>query len=78
LRLFAAIPVSAAARKEKDMNEVDGVEKQACCGGPAPKEADACCVKDADAKAAGETGCGCGVPKTGEPRAPVAASSCCG
>jgi len=33
----------------------------ACCGGPAPKEADACCVKDADAKAAGQTGCGCGV-----------------
>ena len=31
-----------------------------CCGGPAPKETDACCVKDADAKAAGESGCGCG------------------
>jgi hypothetical protein len=31
-----------------------------CCGGPAPVEVDACCVKDADAKALGETGCGCG------------------
>lgn len=31
----------------------------ACCGGPAPKEVDACCVKDADAKAAGASGCGC-------------------
>jgi hypothetical protein len=31
----------------------------ACCGGPAPKEVDACCVKDADAKAAGTSGCGC-------------------
>jgi len=30
-----------------------------CCGGPAPSGVDACCVKDADAKAAGEGGCGC-------------------
>ena len=32
----------------------------ACCGGPASAEVDACCVADADAKAAGESGCGCG------------------
>lgn len=32
---------------------------ESCCGGPAPAGADACCVKDADAKAAGEAGCGC-------------------
>jgi flavin-dependent dehydrogenase len=32
---------------------------QACCGGPAPAEADACCQQDADAKAAGAKGCGC-------------------
>jgi len=31
----------------------------ACCGGPAPVQADACCQKDADAKAAGGKGCGC-------------------
>ena len=31
----------------------------ACCGGPAPKAVDACCVKDADAKTAGKSGCGC-------------------
>ena len=31
-----------------------------CCGGPAPQGVDACCVKDADAKSAGEEGCGCG------------------
>jgi thioredoxin reductase len=30
-----------------------------CCGGPAPPGADACCVADADAKAAGQAGCGC-------------------
>ena len=31
-----------------------------CCGGPAPAATDACCVKDAQAKQAGEAGCGCG------------------
>lgn len=31
-----------------------------CCGGPAPAEADACCVADAVAKQEGKTGCGCG------------------
>jgi NADPH-dependent 2,4-dienoyl-CoA reductase/sulfur reductase-like enzyme len=31
-----------------------------CCGGPPPASApDACCVKDAEAKAAGTRGCGC-------------------
>ena len=30
-----------------------------CCGGPAPAGVDACCVKDAEIKAAGGTGCGC-------------------
>lgn len=30
-----------------------------CCGGPAPVEANACCVADAEAKAAGKSGCGC-------------------
>jgi|GEM_PF-3933300 len=30
-----------------------------CCGGPATNNADACCVKDAQAKAAGKAGCGC-------------------
>jgi hypothetical protein len=32
-----------------------------CCGGPAPAEADACCVADAVAKEEGKAGCGCGV-----------------
>jgi protein-tyrosine-phosphatase/thioredoxin reductase len=31
-----------------------------CCGGPAPAGQDACCAQDAEAKAAGESGCGCG------------------
>ena len=33
-----------------------------CCGGPAPAAVDACCVRDAEAKAQGEQGCGCGTP----------------
>ena len=36
-----------------------GKTEEGCCGGPAPKEANACCVADAEAKAAGESGCGC-------------------
>lgn len=69
-------------KKEVEMSEVNAVAEQAeasaCCGGPAPKEAgDACCVKDADAKAAGESGCGCGTPKPAANSAPAAAS-CCG
>lgn len=52
--------------------------KSACCGGPAPNEADACCVKDADAKASGEAGCECAsAPEPVTPGA-TAASSCCG
>lgn len=35
-----------------------------CCGGPTTEGIDACCVKDANAKAAGESGCGCGSSKT--------------
>lgn len=31
----------------------------ACCGGPAPGAAEACCLQDAEAKAADEHGCGC-------------------
>jgi hypothetical protein len=54
-------------------------EETGCCGGPAPKEVDACCAKDAEAKADGERGCGCDMPKTAEKSAPsIAASSCCG
>lgn len=45
-----------------------------CCGGSAPSGVEACCVADADAKAAGEPGCGCGEPA---PRA-AASTSCCG
>jgi len=35
-------------------------ESAGCCGGAAPAGVDACCVLDAQAKEAGEEGCGCG------------------
>lgn len=34
-------------------------EAAPCCGGPAPDNGDACCLDDADAKAAGHAGCAC-------------------
>lgn len=47
-------------------------ELTTCCGGPAPVGADACCVKDADAKTAGESGCDCASNKTAEDVAALA------
>jgi len=47
---------------------------EGCCGGPAPADADACCVDDARAKASGAQGCGCSVVEA----KPVVAQSCCG
>jgi hypothetical protein len=40
---------------------VDAGDGSGCCGGPAPAEADACCLADAIAKDTGKKGCGCGV-----------------
>jgi RNA polymerase sigma-70 factor (ECF subfamily) len=45
--------------------------QSACCGGPAPIEADACCARDAEAKSAGAGGCGC------ETAPAPAAGGCC-
>lgn len=50
-----------------------------CCGGAAPAGVDACCIKDAVAKAEGKSGCGCATTD-----APVdvivkpASAACCG
>lgn len=46
-------------------------ETGGCCGGPAPVGTAACCVQDAVAKAAGESGCGC------EPKPVGAKQGCC-
>ncbi len=61
--------MEAAARVELDLpqtgvcsvtvREASVAEAAGCCGGPAPAEVDACCVKDAEAKAVGKSGCGC-------------------
>jgi len=45
---------------ETGICETDFVEEGGCCGGPAPAEANACCVADNVAKLAGKEGCGCG------------------
>jgi len=37
-----------------------------CCGGPAPVTVNACCAEDADAKAIGQEGCGCGPESSAE------------
>ena len=66
-------------QKEEVMSEeANGVSAASCCGGPAPKQADACCVKDAEAKATGASGCGCGVSAPVVVPEPAAAAACCG
>lgn len=51
------------------------VASSGCCGGPAPAGVDACCVEDAEAKAATGEGCGCDAAAPSEP-AP-AKGGCC-
>lgn len=42
-------------------DEVSAADRQGgCCGGPAPEQVEACCAMDAEAKAEGRDGCGCG------------------
>lgn len=59
-----AVPVSASAAVAVPVSlsaaSVEPAAAAGCCGGPAPAGVDACCVNDADAKAAGDDGCGCG------------------
>lgn len=47
-----------------------------CCGGPAPANVDACCVKDAIAKDNGEAGCGCS-DVLAKPDVTAAEAACC-
>ncbi len=39
---------------------IEATASSGCCGGPAADNPDACCVRDAEAKAEGKSGCGCG------------------
>jgi hypothetical protein len=70
--------VDAARRVELDLPET-GVcsgpaEADACCGGPARPDADACCAADEQAKTAGAAGCGCDSAPAGRLRA---TGACC-
>ncbi len=72
-------PASQQDQPEPDVTE-NPVEaavtsaEQGCCGGPAPEGVDACCVKDANAKADGQSGCGCNDAAT----TMKASQPCCG
>jgi hypothetical protein len=59
--------------QSQTVNPKTGAREQssACCGGPAPIEAEACCARDAEAKSAGASGCGC------ETAPAPAAGGCC-
>jgi thioredoxin reductase len=82
--LIALTPVGAsvaASALNIDLVLADGGAQSAatgCCGGPAPAGADACCVKDADAKAAGQDGCGCGATAVASAEPVAASGGCCG
>ena len=64
--------MNALKKPKKDENVVQTGE--GCCGGTTPEGVAACCVKDAEAKAIGEEGCGCG---TAPVQVGAAASACC-
>jgi thioredoxin reductase len=83
--LIALTPVGASVTASSlniDLVLADGGAHTAaatgCCGGPAPAGAAACCVKDADAKAAGLDGCGCGTTAVASAEPVAAGGGCCG
>ena len=59
-----ALPETGVCGVGPVAGEAELATASGCCGGPAPKEVDACCVKDAAAKAEGKSGCGCGSSAT--------------
>jgi hypothetical protein len=74
----ASVAVSALNSDRVFDGGTQAAAASGCCGGPAPAGADACCVKDADAKAAGQDGCGCGATEATSSVQAVAAGACCG
>jgi len=46
----------------KELEFVEDAKAEGCRGGHAPTGVDPCCVADAEAKSAGDDGCGCGTP----------------
>ncbi|MNY58423.1 hypothetical protein D3C86_1947560 [compost metagenome] len=55
-------------------NMVEQWKSETCCGGPDPTKSEACCSEDANAKAAGQDGCGC---ESDSALTKIASSSCC-
>jgi hypothetical protein len=79
--LIALTPVSASVKSLQLVsadNRTSDAAITGCCGGSAPAGADACCVQDADAKAAGQDGCGCGATEAASAVPVAAAGACCG
>ena len=74
--LDEALNFDAASVKANSVAPVD----EGCCGGPAAEGVDACCVKDAEAKASGQPGCGCGHKSTMAETSGLAGEqrACCG
>jgi len=58
--------------QEKNFEQTVGA---GCCGGPVSLEVDACCDKDATAKAGGGAGCGC---SNAPVQSDIPTSACCG
>jgi len=83
--LIALTPVGARSAAPVNTLQLVAVDHRAanvaaagCCGGPAPAGIDACCVRDADAKAAGQDGCGCGATEATTTEPAAVAGGCCG
>ncbi|TGR01008.1 NAD(P)/FAD-dependent oxidoreductase [Mesorhizobium sp. M4B.F.Ca.ET.190.01.1.1] len=55
-----ALPETGVCTTTRSISSITAASK-GCCSGPAPKDVDACCVADVEAKAEGKSGCGCGV-----------------
>ena len=70
-RLQIMTNTQQASKTESTNTKTTEDSASGCCGGPAPAGTDACCIKDAAAKEAGASGCGCG-PKAASPK-----KSCC-
>lgn len=49
----------------------------ACCGGPAPDGAPACCARDAELKSVGGAGCGCSTAAAPSSQPTRPRSGCC-
>ncbi len=52
-----ALPETGVCTTTRSISSISEASK-GCCGGPTPREVDACCVADAEAKAEGKSGCG--------------------